>query len=138
MDHFRSLSHLERVKESHFNRMSMQETNTWGRAISPILVKPGWFDQLMGRVDRPYFFWSGARPYGRSRVAHLPILLVNANFLVNVPTQKPSWLGNFFDDSKHLGQKKFLSALNCRTFTNKAKMGENRSVSKNVFVQLQK
>ena len=118
--------------------MSMQETNTWGRAISPILVKPGWFDQLMGRVDRPYFFWSGARPYGRSRVAHLPILLVNANFLVNVPTQKPSWLGNFFDDSKHLGQKNFLSALNCRTFTNKAKMGENRSVSKNVFVQLQK
>ena len=118
--------------------MSMQETNTWGRAISPILVKPGWFDQLMGRVDLQYFFWSGARPYGRSRVAHLPILLVNANFLVNVPTQKPSWLGNFFDDSKHLGQKKFLSAKNCRTFTNKAKMGENKSVSKNFFVQLQK
>ena len=31
---------------------------------SPILTTLGWFDQPMGRVDQPKYFWSGVNPVG--------------------------------------------------------------------------
>ena len=58
-----NLDMQEKSKQA-FNRISTHGTNTWGRAISGILTKLGWFDPLMGRVDHPQYFLSGVTPVG--------------------------------------------------------------------------
>ena len=54
----------ENAAHHPINRISTHGTNTWGRAISGILTKLGWFDPLMGRVDHPQYFLSGVTPVG--------------------------------------------------------------------------
>ena len=46
------------------NRVSTQETKRCGTSISPILVKLGWLNLLMGWVDHPQYFGSRATPMG--------------------------------------------------------------------------
>ena len=46
-------------------------------------MKVGWFDPLMGRIDRPQYFWSGVTPMGRA--APPQGLLVTSKFFLTTP-----------------------------------------------------